>query len=505
MTTDFDARYSKLVDHVRQTQLLQSAQALLEWDQQTYLPEMAGEYRAEQVSFMAGMIHQRKTDLSYSEQLHGLAGSVWIQNASQEQQTTIRVLNRDLDRNNKLPLRLVEELARACAVGQQVWVQARRNKSFSQFEPTLKHIFKLKQEQADALAIGNHRYDSLLDEFEPGATTAQVTSVLSGLVKELVPLLRRIKDSNFKPPVEIVHRPYPREQQERLGRKAAAAIGFDFSRGRLDITHHPFCTEIGPNDCRILTRYDERFFNTAFFGILHEAGHGMYEQGLRPDHYGLPPGQYCSLGVHESQSRLWENLVGRSHGFWQHFFPHTQAEFPDALHDVRLDSFHSAINEVKSSLIRVEADEVTYNLHIAIRFELESAVICGELPVSDLRDAWNEKYREQLGFTPADDAEGVLQDIHWSAGLIGYFPTYTLGNIYAAQLFATAADELGDLETMFSKGEFQPLKMWMNKHIHREGRRLFPVELIENATELAVSQVPIMQQLIGKYERIYQL
>jgi carboxypeptidase Taq len=285
---------------------------------------------------------------------------------------------------------------------------------------------------------------------------------------------------------------------------AAAKIGFDFERGRLDTTHHPFCTEIGPHDCRILTRYDEHFFSSAFFGTLHEAGHGIYEQGLRTEFYGLPPGQYCSLGLHESQSRLWENLVGRSLGFWRHFWPETSRLFAESLQSVTIEEFWRAINYSAPSLIRVEADEATYNLHIALRFELESALINGDLDVRDLPTAWSDKYQQYLGLRPGDDAEGVLQDIHWSAGLFGYFPTYTLGNLYASQLFEAAEQALGPLEPQFAQGEFAPLLNWLRRNVHHRGQTNTAAEIVAEASGLPASQSALAKHLNRKFASVYR-
>ena len=259
-------------------------------------------------------------------------------------------------------------------------------------------------------------------------------------------------------------------------------MGFDFKRGRLDVTAHPFCSGIGPGDCRITTRYDQNNFSDAFFGILHEVGHGLYEQGLDPEHYGTPMGEAVSLGIHESQSRLWENAVARSFSFWRYWFPIARCIFHEALGDVTLDAFHTAVNQVAPSLIRVQADEVTYNLHIIVRFELEQALLTGDLAVADLPAAWNQKYEEVLGVKPCNDAEGCLQDIHWSAGLIGYFPTYTLGNLYAAQLFAQAQAELGGLDQGFAQGDYSALLAWLRANVHREGQRRRPADLIEHIT-----------------------
>ncbi len=296
-----------------------------------------------------------------------------------------------------MPRSLVEELARTAVLGQSAWEQARRENDFAQFRPWLAKTFELKRQQAEALGYRQSPYDALLDDYEPEELTANVAGVLADLREQLVPLVAAISTSGRQPDTSLVSRNYPIDVQESFGKEAAAAIGFDFARGRLDVTAHPFCTTLGPHDCRITTRYDERFFNAAFFGILHEAGHGIYEQGLPPDRFGLPLGEAISLGIHESQSRLWENLVGRSRAFWQHFYAAAQKRFPAALGDSSLDGFYFAINDVRPSLIRVEADEATYNLHILIRFELEQALLSGDLPAADAPAAWNEKYRQYLG------------------------------------------------------------------------------------------------------------
>jgi carboxypeptidase Taq len=300
-----------------------------------------------------------------------------------------------------------------------------------------------------------------------------------------------------------LRRHYPQAAQEEFVRRAAAEIGFDFQRGRLDVTHHPFCTEIGPDDCRITTRYDERYFPTAFFGTLHEAGHGMYDQGLRKEQYGLPPGSFVSLGIHESQSRLWENFVGRSESFWYCFYPLAQSYFPQALTDVSLAQFCFAINNVQPSLIRVEADEATYNLHIIIRFELEKSLINDEFSVSELPGAWKSKYREYLGLEPPNDADGVLQDVHWSAGLFGYFPTYSLGNLYAAQFAAQADADLGGVQQAFARGEFAGLLQWLRTKIHRRGQCFTAAELVQEITGRPLSHTPLLEYLRRKYAALY--
>ena len=319
-----------------------------------------------------------------------------------------------------------------------------------------------------------------------------------------MPLVAAIQASSRVPRRDILTRPFPVPQQREIGRLAAQRIGFDFDRGRLDETDHPFCSTMGPHDCRITTRYDEAFFPMAFFGTLHEAGHGIYEQGLPSDQYGLPLGNFVSLGIHESQSRLWENFVGRSLTFLRFFYPLLQQQIPHTFSSDGLDDFYFSINDVRPSMIRVEADEVTYNLHIIIRFELEQALLTEDLSVWELPGAWNELYEKYLGIQPANVAEGVLQDIHWSAALIGYFPTYSLGNLYAAQLFESAREELGDLDHMLSQGDFVPLLQWLRTHVHRWGQTFTTADLVAKVVRNPLSHEPLVRYLVDKLGPVYQ-
>lgn len=484
--------------------LLQTAADTLEWDERTGMPREAGEYRAEQVTLLRGMIHQRRTSTQLGEWLNELSQWSEADDPSTDIGATVQRMRDDYQRDCRLPQSLVESLSRATVRGQQAWDEARRANSFQQFLPSLCEIVTLKKSAAECLARpGQDLYDALLDEYEPGARVADLKIVFAELRDELVKLLNEIRQAPHQPDLTLLQRSYPIQTQQRMSRLAAELVGFDFHRGRLDETSHPFCTSLGPNDCRILTRYDERWFPGGLFGTLHEAGHGMYDQGLRSDWYGLPPGSFVSLGIHESQSRMWENLVGRSLPFWEYFFPIAQKEFPAALADVSLSDWHFALNSVQPSLIRVEADEATYNLHIIVRFELEQALIAGDLLPADLPEAWNERYHNVIGIDPTNDADGVLQDVHWSAGLIGYFPTYTLGNLYAAQLFDAAGRDLGDMASNFRRGEFQPLLHWLREHVHQIGRRLKPHEIIERATGKKPESLPLVKSLRERYSALY--
>jgi carboxypeptidase Taq len=497
--------YQQLLTLVRKSALLGSCGSVLSWDRETYMPTGGNEHRANQLSLLAGVAHEWSTLPKIGELLDQLGDSELTDAADSDTAVNIREIRRTYDRSRKLPQRLVEEISRVTALAQHHWAEARSNSDFRAFAPWLEQIITLKREEAAAVgfAEGGEPYDALLDEYEPGASSADVAAVFDALRQEVVPLLDAIKGARNVPSRALLSQHFPAAQQAMLGREAAAAIGFDFRKGRLDVTTHPFCSGFGPGDCRLTTRYDESFFSSAFFGTLHESGHGMYEQGLREDAFGTPLGSSVSLGIHESQSRMWENLVGRSRAFWQHFYPRAQQLFPDALSSSSLDDFYFAINAVSPSFIRVEADEVTYNLHIMLRFDLERDLISGKLKPNDVPEAWNSRFTSDFGITPANDTEGCLQDIHWSAGLLGYFPTYALGNMYASQFYAAAEAELGDLQQMFAKGEFMPLLDWLREHIHYHGQRFTASRLVEVVTGMSLSNKPLMQQLNARFRPLY--
>lgn len=498
--------YAELGRLLRAAQLLGSCGSALSWDEQTYLPPQGAEYRSEQLAMLSGLAHERSTSPRIGELLNELEQVKDLGEADDPRSANVRESRRLYDRATKLPRRLVEELARLTTLAQSAWVTARKESSFSQFRPFLKQMIDLKREEADAVGFGaGVRYDALLDAYEPHVKTAEVAAAFTPLRDELTGLLKRIQHCPKRIDASLLTRRYPKDAQREFARAAAEQIGFDFQRGRIDETAHPFCTGLGPHDIRLTTRYDEHHFPQAFFGVLHEAGHGIYEQGLPADEYGTPLGQAVSLGVHESQSRMWENFVGRSRAFWGRFFPLAQQSFPEALGSATLDELYQAINNVQTSFIRVEADEVTYNLHIMLRFELEQELIGGALNVDDVPEAWNTKFKHAFDLDVPDDARGCLQDIHWSAGLFGYFATYALGNMYAAQLFDAAHRELGDLDAAIGRGEFTPLRTWLNEKIHRHGQRYPARSLIHRATGHAASHVALIRRLNEKYERLYEL
>lgn len=500
---DARAAYEDLIRRSRERALLSSCSALLGWDEQTYLPRGGSLARGDQMALLAGLTHERATDPVIGERLAAVEASQDGSVPESPEAANVREWRRSFDRLTRLPRSLVEELARTTTVAQGEWVEARQANDFGRFRPWLESIVGLKRQEAACLADGGDLYDALLDQYEPGARARDLAPLFEALRRDLVPLISAIAGSGQRSDRSALEGDYPIDRQRVFGESVAAAIGFDFDRGRLDTAAHPFCSGIAPGDCRITTRFDARDFTDGFFSILHEVGHALYEQGLDPAHHGTPMGESVSLGVHESQSRLWENAVGRGRAFWEHWLPQARRVFRGPLRNVDLDAFLAAINRVEPSLIRVQADEVTYNLHILIRFELERALLAGDLPLGDLPGAWNAKYRQYLGVTPADDAEGCLQDVHWSAGLFGYFPTYTLGNLYAAQLFDAARAELGDPGAAFARGDFSGLLAWLRRNVHAHGQRYRAADLSRRVTGSPPDPGPLARSLRAKYGALY--
>jgi carboxypeptidase Taq len=490
--------YEEMIRLSRGERLLASCLDLLEWDEEVNMPRNGVEHRAEQRALLAGLVHDRGTDPRYEELLGAVEGSALVSDPESPAAVNVRELRREFDRERRLPRDLVEEWARVTAMSQQSWSEARRRDDFAAFAPWLDRIFALAREKADAVGHDGVRYDALLDDFEPGMTTDRLTVLFAKLAPQLVPLLAAVRNASTSARDALV-RDFPVDRQRSFAEGAAAVLGFDMRGGRLDLGQHPFCTMIGPGDVRIALRYDPKDLSQGFFSMLHELGHALYDQGLDTAHYGTPMGEAASLGLHESQSRMWENLVGRSEGFWRHFYPQLRGAFPESLQDVPLDAFRRGVNHVAPGPIRVNADEVTYDLHIKIRFDLELALLSGDLRAADLPSAWGELYERYLGVRPADDRTGCLQDIHWAEGLIGYFPTYTLGNVYAAQLFAAAERQVGPLEDCFARGDFRPLREWLAEHVHRHGMRFPVATLVERVTGKAPDPADFVESLSRRY------
>ncbi|MBD3166735.1 carboxypeptidase M32 [bacterium] len=497
--------YTALKQHMHEIELIDSTLRLLEWDDSTYRPGGASEWRAEQTEYFTGKRHRLFTDSRVGE---------WIKAAEEElkdadplapERVNVREWKRSYNRITKLPQSLAEALASAQVTGRMVWIKARQEKDFSLFLPALQTHLKLAREKADAYGYDENRYDALLDEYEPGARQSEVLPLLRDMREKAVPLLKRITASGHQPDLSILQGSYPKPAQYELFREITTALGYRFEEGSLDPTHHPFCTTLGRGDTRITTNYDETDLTKALFSTLHEAGHGMYEQNLPSEYYGEPAGLFASMGIHESQSRLWENQVGRSEGFWRYWLPRVQTRFADSLGAVTLPSFLHAVNAVQPSFIRIEADELTYNLHILLRTELEVELLSGDLGAEDLPEAWNERFESYLGLKVPDDAVGCLQDMHWALGLIGYFPSYSLGNIYSAQIMDAAARALPDMNERFARGEFRPLLDWLREKVYIHGQRYGSRDLVRVVTGSEPDASHLTAYLHGKLEPLYEL
>jgi len=494
--------YHKLMDRIRDHGRLHAVEQLLDWDQETYMPSGGVKPRAELTALISGLAHERLV----AEETGKLLSDAQAGDDDHIAQTNLRETRRAFERASRIPTALVKEIAHAGAMAKDAWAKARQDDKFQDFAPHLEKMVDLKKQVAEHVGYDTEPYDALMDEFEPGAKSAGIDTLFAALGERTAAFLRQIQASPTKPDFSILTRHYPRAQQEPLSRRMAECLHFDFGSGRIDVTVHPFCTSMGgASDVRITTRYMEDFLPAAMFGTMHETGHALYEQGLLAEHAFTPAGEAVSLGIHESQSRMWENLVGRSRAFWEYHYGDVQKMFPDSLGNVSLDEFYRAINTVSPSFIRVEADELTYNLHITLRFQIERAMIKGDIKVADVPEAWNAKMRELLGVVPPNNTEGCLQDIHWSMGIFGYFPTYALGNLYAAQFFDKASTDIPDLFERIAKNDHQPLLGWLRQNIHQHGQRFRAGELIERVTGKPLSIEPFMKHVTEKFSRVYGL
>lgn len=500
------AMYDEFTKELREISLLSSCGSILGWDERVNMPRAGSGFRADQLALISGMVHERFVAPKVGDMIAALEQSDLIKDPESVEAVNIREIRHHYDKQTKLPKDLVEEITRTTTLAQAEWVNARRNRDFKSFVPWLEKVVDLTIKRAEAYGYDDEPYTALLDDYEPGATTAEVEKVLGDFRKDLVELVAKIQNAKQKPDESIILRNYPPELQKVFGEAVAAAIGFSFDAGRLDVTTHPFCSGIGPGDTRITTRYNPNRLNDALFGTMHETGHALYEMGLEKDKYfGQPMAESTSLGIHESQSRMWENQVGRSKSFWKYFFPQAQRIFKEALSGVSLDDFYGAINFVKPSYIRVEADEATYNLHILLRFELERALAKRDLKPKDVAGEWNSRFEKYFGIKVDHDGNGCLQDIHWSAGLIGYFPTYSLGNLYAGQFFAKALEEMPKLFADFEAGNFSNLLNWLRKNIHQHGQRYRATDLVRKVTGNPLSHKPLMAYMEKKFGEIYGL
>ncbi len=493
-------RYARFLTLARELGDLGAALGLLEWDQEVMMPPRGVEGRARARATLAALVHDRVVD----EELGGLIGELDATGSGGPwAAANVREMKRQRDRAVKVPRQLVADLARESSLAQQAWVAARRDDDWARFAPHLVRLVDLKRREAEAVGYEAEPYDALLDEFEPGAKAAQLEGVFTELRRGLVPVLDALRGAPNPPDDALWRGDFAAADQDRLGRAVLAAMGYDFAAGRLDVSAHPFTQGFNPGDVRITTRYDEHDLQTGLYADMHEGGHALYELGLPAEHAGEPVGAAVSLGIHESQSRLWENLVGRSRPFVGWLRGHLAEIWPAVHARTDAEALYRAANTVQPSLIRIEADEVTYNLHIILRMEIERALVAGDVQVDDLPGLWREKVKTYLGLEVPTDREGVLQDIHWSFGLFGYFPTYALGNLYAAQLFAAARRHLPDLDEQMARGDLGNLLHWLRANVHGPGSLYRADELCVRVTGAPLSPEPFLAHVREKFGDVY--
>jgi carboxypeptidase Taq len=497
--------YQKLQEISKHTRILQGITALLDWDQETYMPSGAAVIRADQLKTMAGLIHREKTSRKFTRALDKLidieTGHLRAKDLSKSQAAAVKEWRRDYLQDTALPSKFVEEFAKLSSQSILVWRTAKKDNSFQQFAPFLDRIVTMCRKKSDLIGYKDHPYDALLDHYEPDMTTKEVTALFASLRDHLSPLIKKIAASNLIEDRFLIGN-WDSSKQIAFSHLILEAMGYDLNKGRLDFSTHPFSSASHPSDSRITTRLQPSIMSN-ISAVMHEAGHGLYEMGLPEGEYGTPLGEARSLGIHESQSRWWETRIGLSKPFWQYFLPLLKETFKGQLDHISLEDFYWAINKVEPSFIRIEADEMTYPLHVILRFEIEKALIEGSLNIRDIPEAWNAKMEQYLGIIPSTNAEGCLQDIHWAMGGIGYFPTYTLGNLYAAHLFEKFAQEHPDWEARVAAGDLGFIKLWLHEKIYQHGRRLSSQDLLKEATGKPFSAGAYIHYLKHKYNKIY--
>ncbi len=496
--------YQDLTDRMAEIRNLSKLAALAHWDMQCNMPSAGAEARKEQLVTLTGLIHRHMTAPHIGDLLHRLRSFQDSLPHASDEAATLRTVAREYEKATRIPESLARERVTASSEGLQAWLRARETRDFSRFLPALERNFDMSLRIAEALNPSSPPLDVLIDQREPGFDVEGVESVFSDLKEVLIPLILRVAEKPDAVDDAVLRQHYDPDTQWELTLKAVRDIGFDLQqRGRQDISVHPFTTSFSIDDVRITTRIRANEFSAAFFASLHEAGHGTYEQGFPKEWERSILATSASGGMHESQSRLWENIVGRSPEFWEFFYPEVQRHFPEQTEGTSHGDFYRAVNRIQPSFIRVEADEVTYNLHIIIRFELEKAAFEGELSLEDMPEAWNEKYEKYLGITPEDPVEGVLQDIHWSGGFGSSFISYTLGNVISAQLFGAALREHPDMKEKFRQGDFSRLLSWMQQNVHAHGQKFPPRELVRQATGEEFNTGPFLDYIKSKTETLY--
>ena len=500
-----EAKFQELKVRLLEVNDISSATALLDWDQCTYMPPGGTAARGRQMATLGRLAHEKFVDPAVGKLLDALVPYEESLAYDSDEASLLRVTRRDYERSIKIPVEFVAEMRSHSSESYQVWTEARPANDFARVRPYLEKTLDYSRQAANFFPGYEHIADPLIESSDYGMKATEVRRVFAELREELVPIVSAIT-SQAPADDSCLHQYFPEEKQLGFSLEVAKHFGYDMNRGRQDKTHHPFMTKFSLGDVRITTRTKEDFLGDALFSTLHETGHALYEQGIRMDLEGTPLADGTSSGVHESQSRLWENLVGRSKGFWKHFYPQLQSTFPDQLGSVTLDVFHRAINKVERSLIRTNADEVTYNLHVMLRFDLELALLEGNLEIRDLPNAWRERFDSDFGIVPPDDKDGVLQDVHWYYGLIGgSFQGYTLGNILGSQFFATALKANPKIPSEIENGEFQTLHTWLKENLYQHGSKFTAPEIIERATGSPLSLEPYLTYLRTKYGELYNL
>lgn len=496
-----------LIKELKTMSQLDGVLSLLGWDQETYMPKGGLEPRSEQLALLSQFKHERHTSESFRSLLSTFVdldtGHVTYPGSLQEL-SLLKQIHKDWRMACALPTSFIASYAELKSKAQYHWQQAKTNNDYEMFRPYLETLIERTREKARFYKSESSLYGSLIDEHEPGLTLETFDDLFDELKRETQLLLKKIRSVSTKKWLDLSQYHYGQQSQWELGMSVLTDMGFDFDHGRLDKSAHPFTTTFHPNDVRITTRFKTTDPLEGLSGTIHEGGHALYEQGLDKGWYGTPLCEAASFGVHESQARFWENMIGKHHAFWKHYYPFFCNHFPE-FRDIPLDRFYQAMHVVSPSLIRVEADEVTYNSHIMIRYELEKALIDGDLKTADLPHVWNRYYNEYLGVTPASDSEGVLQDVHWSVGAFGYFPSYTIGNLYAAQLNQTLVKDIPQYETYLEDGDLKPFKEWLRENVYQYGRQYSSQELLERVTGEPLSVTPFMTYIKQKYNQIYGL
>ena len=483
---------------------LRASSAVLEWDQMVNMPEGAAVDRGEQIATIEKIQHIKSTSDELGQLLEDLTEYTKGLDPDSDDTRLVRVAKRNFDKQAKVPTEYVTEIARESTVAQSVWEKAKDASNFAMFQPNLERLVELRRQYADFFKPWDHVYDPLLDDFEPGMKTSEVQEIFNTIRPKQVELIKAISEKE-KVDRSFLYLDFPEKKQWEFGEEVITKFGYDWEHGRQDKSAHPFTTSFGINDVRITTRVKENYLPTAMFGTFHECGHALYEMGIAQNLNRSPLADGASMAVHESQSRMWENLIGRSKQFWKHFYPRLQELFSSQLGNVSLEKFYRGINAVEPSFIRVEADEATYNLHIMLRLELEIALMEGSMAVKDAPDAWNQKCKEYLGIIPSDDAEGILQDVHWSFGGFGYFPTYALGNLVSAQLWEKMSEEIKDIEEKIETAKFDAILAWLRENVHVHGAKYEPQELVQRVTGSKITPEPYIKYLNSKFGEIYGL